>query len=144
MITDDEEVYILEELLHSVSNVLSEVDSGRSQVMESIEAPTPAYDKVEKLLSEAYGEIEGRLQEVDAEYSERKSHGSRARAQAKKVLSYGVNYQAIKGVPYEETDKVLLYLEEHGLASMSYEATRDALSKYRRWEQNEEERVRRA
>ena len=139
MIAADEEVYILEELLHSVSNVLSEVDSGRTQVMESIEAPTPAYDKVEKLLSEAYGEIEGRLQEVDAEYSERKSHGSRARAQAKKVLSYGVNYQAI-----EETDKVLLYLEEHGLASMSYEATRDALSKYRRWKQNEEERVRRA
>ena len=127
MLAADEEVYILEELLHSVSNVLSEVDSGRSQVMESIEASTPAYDKVEKLLSEAYGEIEGRLQEVDAEYSERKSHGSRARAQAKKVLSYGVNFQGVRGLPYDETDSFLRYVEEHGLASMSYDATRRAI-----------------
>ena len=123
MIAADEEVYILEELLHSVSNVLSEVDSGRKQVMERWDDPTPAYDKMENLLSEAYGQIESRLQKVDAEYSERKAPGSRAKAQARKVHSYGVNYQAMKGVPYEETDKVLLYLEKQDLASMNYEAT---------------------
>ena len=131
MIAVEDEVYIWEGLLHSVSNLLSDVDSGRSQVRERWDDPTPAFDQLEHLLSEAYGEIEGRLQEVDPEYSERKALGPKARAQAKKVLSYGVNFQGVRGLPYDETDSFLRYVEEHGLASMSYDATRQALQEYR-------------
>ena len=36
-----------------------------------------------------------------------------------------------KGVPYEETDRALKYIEARGLESMNYEATRKALSEFR-------------
>ena len=126
MIEVQEEKYVWEDLLHSVSKVLSEIGDGRAQVKE-----TDSFDRAEWLMSDVYDFIEGRLQELDPTYSERKAWNPKARAQAKKALSYGINYQAFKGVPYEETDRALKYIEANGLESMNYEATRKALSEFR-------------
>ena len=130
MIEVQEEKYVWEDLLHSVSKVLSEIGDGRAQVKE-----TDSFDRAEWLMSDVYDFIEGRLQELDPTYSERKAWSPKARAQAKKALkkalSYGINYQAFKGVPYEETDRALKYIEARGLESMNYEATRKALREFR-------------
>lgn len=40
MLAPEEERYIWEDLLHSVSNLLGDVDSGRSQVRERWDDPT--------------------------------------------------------------------------------------------------------
>lgn len=129
MIQEEEEKYVWEDLLHSVSKVLSAIGDGRTQVKE-----TASFDRAEWLMSDVYDFIEGRLQELDPTYSERKAWSPKAKAQAKKALSYGINYQAFKGVPYEETDNALIYIEAHGLASMNYEATRKALREFRNYE----------
>ena len=134
MIDVQEEIYLWEDLLHSVSKVLGEVDDGRSQVKDKWDDPTPSFDRAEWLMSDVYDFIEGRLQELDPTYSERAACGTKAKAQAKKALSYGVNFQAFKGLPYEETDRALSYIEEHGLVSMNYEATKKALREFRDYE----------
>lgn len=126
----NEEIYVWEDLLHSVSKVLGEIGDGRSQVED-----TASFDRAEWLMSDVYDFIEGRLQELDPTYSEHKAWSPKAKAQAKKALSYGINYQAFKGVPYEETDNALIYIESHGLESMNYEATRQALREFRESEQ---------
>ena len=132
MLAPEEEVYEWEDLLHSVSNLLSEVSDKRTKVKDRWDEETPAFDKVEWLMSDIYDYIEGRLQELDPTYSERTAWGTKAKAQARKVLSYGINVQAFKGLPYEETDRALIYIEEHGLESMSYEATKKALRDFRK------------
>ena len=137
MIAVEEEIYLWEDLLHSISRVLGDVDSGRSQVKDKWDDPTPAFDRAEWLLSDVYSFIEGRLQELDPEYSERQAWGAKAKAQARKALSYGINFQALRGLPYEDTDRALVYIEEHGLVSMSYEATRKALWEFRDYELRE-------
>ena len=134
MIDVQEEIYLWEDLLHSVSKVLGEVDDGRSQVKDKWDDPTPSFDRAEWLMSDVYDFIEGRLQELDPTYSERNAWTAKAKAQAKKALSYGVNFQAFKGLPYEETDRALSYIEEHGLVSMNYEATKKALREFRDYE----------
>ena len=134
MIDVQEEIYLWEDLLHSVSKVLGKVDDGRSQVKDKWDDPTPSFDRAEWLMSDVYDFIEGRLQELDPTYSERAAWGTKAKAQAKKALSYGVNFQAFKGLPYEETDRALSYIEEHGLVSMNYEATKKALREFRDYE----------
>lgn len=134
MLPPDEEKYLWEDLLHSVSKVLGEIDSGRSKAKDNWDEPTPAFDRVEWLLSDVYDYIEGQLQELDHTYSERTAWGEKAKAQAKKVLSYGINFQAFKGIPYDETDNALIFIEKHGLASMNYEETRKALRKFRETE----------
>lgn len=131
MISAEDEVYIWEDILHSVSNVLSDIGDGRSQVKETWDEDTPSFDRIEWILSDAYDFIEGRLQELDPTYSERTAWSSKAKAQASKALSYGINFQAFKGLAYDETDKALNYIEEHGLVSMNYEETREALRKFR-------------
>ena len=124
------EVELWEDLQHSVSEVLGMIGDSRSQVKDRWDDPTPSFDRAERLMSEVYDFIDGRLQELDPEYSERKAWGPKAKAQARKALSYGINYQAFKGVPYEETDRALSYIEEHGLASMDYETTRQAIRQF--------------
>ena len=136
MMRAEEEVYLWEDLLHKVSNLLGEVDSSRGEAKDTWDEETPEFDRLEWLLSDAYGFIEGRLQELDTTYSERKAWGMKAKAQARKALSYGINYQALRGLPYEETDKALIYIEEHGLVSMNYEATQKALRQYRKSEES--------
>ena len=130
----EKEVYAWEELLEKVSDLLSEVSDKRSEVKDRWDEDTPAFDKVEWLMSDVYDYIEGRLQELDPTYSERTAWGAQARAQARKVLSYGINFQAFKGFPYDDTDRALVYIEEHGLVSMNYDATRKALREFRDYE----------
>ena len=130
MLAPEEERYIWEDLLHSVSNLLGDVDSGRSQVRNRWDDPTPAFDQLEHLLSDAYGQIESRIRELDPR---RDDQADRAQAQwqAREALAHGVNFQAFRGLPYDETDVALRYIEEHGLVSMDYDATRKALQEYR-------------
>ena len=137
MLAPSEEVYIWEDLLHSVSNLLGDVDSGRSQVRERWDDPTPAFTQLEHILSDAYGHIKTRLKELAPKQDE-ETERAQAQWQARKALAHGVNFQAFKGLPYDETDAALRYIEEHGLVSMNYEATREALAEYRKEKQNEE------
>ena len=130
MLAPEEERYIWEDLLHSISNLLGDVDSGRSQVRERWDDPTPAFDRLEHLLSDAYEHIEDRLQELDPMRREQAAR-EQAQRQARKAVAHGVNFQAFRGLPYDETDAALMYIEEHGLVSMNYEATRKALQEYR-------------
>ena len=88
-------------------------------------------------MSDAYGHIETRLRELVPTRDE-PTDRAQAQWQAKKALSHGVNFQAMRGLPYDETDAALRYIEEHGLVSMNYEATREALAEYRKEKQNEE------
>lgn len=141
MLAPSEEVYIWEGLLQKVRKLLGNVDSGRTDAKTEYDEPTPSFNLLEDMLDDVRAMIEGRLQELDPSYSERTAWGSKAQAQARKLLLYGVNFQAMRGVPYDETDEVLVYLEEHGLVSMNYEATREALAEYRRAKVNEELRV---
>ena len=134
MVDIQEEIYLWEDLLDKVSDVLSDVDDRRSKAKDKWDDPTPEFDRLEWLISDVYDYIEGRLQELDPTYSERNAWTAKAKAQAQKALSYGVNFQAFKGVPYDETDRALIYLEEHGLVSMNYEATKKALREFRNYE----------
>ena len=134
MVDVQEEIYLWEDLLDKVSDVLGDVDDRRSKAKSKWDEKTPEFDRVEWLMSDVYDYIEGRLQELDPTYSERKAWGTKAKAQAKKALSYGVNFQAFKGLPYDETDRALIYIEEHGLVSMNYEATKKALREFRDYE----------
>lgn len=127
-----EEIYLWEDLLHSVNEVLGMIGDSRSQVKDRWDDPTPSFDRAEHLMAEVYDFIDGRIQELDPYYSERTACGSKAKAQARKALSYGINYQAFKGIPYEETDRALSFIEGHGLSSMNYEATRQAILQF--WE----------
>lgn len=131
MIEVQEEICEWEDLLYSVSKILSKIGDSRTQ----IRASKASFDRVEWLMSDVYDFIEGRLQELDPTYSERKACGPKTQAQAKRALSYGINYQAFKGVPYEETDNALIYIKAHGRESMSYEATRQALREFMKSEQ---------
>lgn len=131
MIAVEEEVYLWEDLRETLSSLLGKVDSSRSEVKETWDEKTPSFDRLEWILNDAYDFIDGRLQELDPTYSERTAWGSKAKAQARKALSYGINFQAFKGLPYDETDKALIYIEEHGLVSMNYEKTREALRAFR-------------
>lgn len=134
MVDVQEEIYLWEDLLDKVSDVLSDVDDSRSKAKDKWDEETPEFDRLEWLMSDVYDYIEGRLQELDPTYSERNAWTAKAKAQAKKTLSYGVNFQAFKGLPYDETDRALIYLEEHGLVSMNYEATKKALREFRNYE----------
>ena len=134
MLSAKEEVYVWEDLLEKVCGLLDEVDDKRSQVKDRWDEATPAFDKVEWLVNDIYDYIEGRLQELDPTYSERTAWGTKAKAQAKKALSYGVNFQAFKWLSYEDTDRALRYLEEHGLVSMNYEITKKGLRSFIEYE----------
>ena len=138
MIDVQGEIYLWEDLRDKVSKVLGDVDASRSKTKDKWNDPTPEFDRVEWLMSDVFDYIEGRLQELDPTYSERMAWGTKAKAQASKALSYGVNFQAFKGLPYDETDRALSYLEEHGLLSMNYEATKKALREFRDYELRKE------
>lgn len=138
MIDVQEEIYLWKDLRDKVSEVLGDVDDSRSKTKDKWNDPTPEFDRVEWLMSDVFDYIEGRLQELDPTYSERRAWGTKAKAQAKKALSYGINFQAFKGLPYDETDRALTYIEEHGLVSMNYEATKKALREFRDYELRKE------
>ena len=109
---------------------MNDICDKRAKVQDNWDEPTPSFNRAEWLVSDVYDFIEGRLQELDPGYSERTVYGKKAKAQARKALSYGINYQALKGLSYEETERVLKYIEEQGLESMDYEVTRKALKEY--------------
>lgn len=130
MITVSEEIELWENLSREVSKVLSSICSSRNKVECSLQASTSSFDRAEHMMAEVYDFIDGRLQEIDPEYSERKAWGSKQKAQARKALSYGVNYQAFKGMPSEEMDRAFSYISKNGLSSMNYEATRQAILQF--------------
>ena len=128
MIAVEMEINLWKDLLEGVSSLLNDICDKRAKVQDNWDEPTPSFNRAEWLVSDVYDFIEGRLQELDPVYSERTVYGKKA--QARKALSYGINYQALKGLSYEETERVLKYIEEQGLESMDYEVTRKALKEY--------------
>ena len=130
MISTEDEYFIWEELRDKVSRVLGEVEDGRSRVKSTWDEDTPSFDHLDHMLYAAHCYIEGRLQELEPQYSEWQAYGKREKSLAKKALSYGVNFQALTGLPDDEANEVLEYIKERGLASMSYEATRKALEEF--------------
>lgn len=131
MLTASEEVYIWEDLLQCVRKLLGKVDSGRTDVKERWDDATPEFNQMEDMLDDVRAMIERRIRELDPT---RYDQADRAQVQwqARKALSHGVNFKAMRVVPYDETDAALRYLEEHGLVSMDYEMTLVGISEYRR------------
>ena len=132
-----DETYRLEAVKDALAQVFYQLDeSRRESIRETGDALKPEYDNIEYMLSNVQNLIEGRIQELNPYYSEDQhswcNEDAPMMVQMRQAREKGINYVALQGLSTEECDHAIRYISEHGLASMNYEATREALQEFRK------------
>ena len=93
------------------------------------------YDSLERLFSSVWDNIQGRMQELNPKYYEFQHSWMSDKAPLKQMMSYarqeGINFIPLQGMSIEDTKQAIEFISSHGLASMNYEATCEAVKEYR-------------
>lgn len=137
-----DETYRLEAVKNAVVQALYQLDeSRRESIRETGNRLTPEYDKLERMLGNVQDFIDGRIQELNPFYCERSymffDENAPIRVELRQAQQEGINYVALKGLPSDEYARAVEYISEHGLASMNYEATCQAVEEFRQAEREQ-------
>ena len=122
-----------EMLSYEIWRLIGKVQENRmdyEQLTHAVE--TPEYDEVEARLTELQEYADGRAQELNPDYVELKYEYKYRSKLDREMVRYatqeGINCFALESIhPIERRKSVIEYLSEHGLASMSYDATKRAI-----------------
>ena len=129
MVSKEDEFCVWQDLRTEVMRLLGIMCDKRDITKIVPWEDTPEFDSLERLTSVVLDYIDGRLQELDAGYSERNTQGL-YRRQAELAREYGINYIPFQGTDPEEIPEILAFISSAGLASMNYEQTCKAKRKY--------------
>ncbi len=97
----------------------------------------PAYDRVERLFEEMKAEIEGRMNELNADYcledyEAREYYGYFYREEAEEALISGINFVAIcEKLCRSDMESAMRYISDKGLASLNYKKTCEAIEQFK-------------
>lgn len=137
MVAMEDEVNVLEGLRDELTQMIRVAEHAQSKVKTEWNESTPALEAVVSLLDDAMGHVEGRITELMPWFGEYYEHNTRAESrQAQEATRRGINYMGLVYGIYgvEEHGRAMEYISEHGLASMDYAATREAVRKFRKAE----------
>ncbi len=133
MIEAYDEMYYWQELRYGIEHLIGQLDEYRTECMSDPFEDTPEFDRLEDLLNEYVMEyIDGRMHELDPDKVRARVYNDEARQIAQEALSRGINYFGLSHLLPEEKPRAIEYITEHGLASMSYDKTRQAAQEFRK------------
>lgn len=122
----------LEEIYKAMMKTLCKIEDSESESSKEY-GITGIYDMLTNKLYDLAKYVEGRMQELDRDYSVHEAGecaGLRKAAEA--ARAYEINYIALRGLSMKEYYDALEWIYQSGLASMNYEKTCEAINKYRR------------
>ncbi len=131
-----EESYSWERIRDLLQHLLYEVDDEQKDTARFTgDRNQPEYDKLRSMLEHAKTYVTGLIEELHPgsyKHSREVSHyaGREEREALQYALQEGINAVALEILPRSEWRNAIEYILEHGLASMSYEATKKAVIDY--------------
>ena len=126
----------LESLKDAVEHAMNVMYTARDESKRDIGGENAEwYDGLERLFSGIWDSIQGRMQELNPYYYEDMHSWLSDKAPLKQMMSYsrqkGINFIPLQGMSIEDTKQAIEFISSHGLASMNYEATCEAVKEYR-------------
>ena len=126
----------LETLKDAVEHAMNVMYTARDESERDTEEQNAEwYDSLERLFSSVWDSIQGRMQELNPKYCEFQHSWMSDKAPLKQMMSYArqesINFIPLQGMSIEDTKQAIEFISSHGLASMNYEATCEAVKEYR-------------
>ena len=126
----------LNSLKDAVEHAMNVMYTARDESERDTEGQnTEWYNNLERLFSGVWDSIEGRMQELNPKYCEFQHSWMSDKAPLKQMMTYarqeGINFISLQGMSIEDTKQAIEFISSHGLASMNYEATCEAVKEYR-------------
>ena len=131
-----EESYNWRDVDYKLNQLLDDVDELRSEWRRtSGVSATEEYDRLKEMLNETRAYVQGRIQELDPTYCERRREYRYASPETREAIQYarqeGINYIALEQTLIgSDIVDAIEYISRRGLASMKYDATRRAIHEH--------------